>query len=574
MTDILYKVGVQLETTGDLGGKLDGINNSANKLTGSLGRMTGNLTNAFTGAIESAVTLGAHFAMWGTTALVGAIAGVTALNSQLELSTIGIADLLNSNNMTSGFTDGMDQASKLMTKMRQDAAALPGEFKDLERIFQMSAVSGLKHGQSVQDIEKLSSRAMAYGIGAAGINGPMIARELSAILEGHSTSANVFSRKLGLDSKAVNKMTYADRFTEVSKQLAKHDDAIPYYEQSFQGLWTSLVDKGKLFITNTTAPLFDSIKTTLHHVLGWLGTHEAQVKNFSETLGHFISNAWDTSVHKLELWGPKMLDYAISFKDNLISAFHTIAPIAEMIFNHLKETAALYGMLKIGGTVLAAGGGGPIMSLLSSFGLSLPVVAAAFAVVGAQVLMMKGAIENTKEGADHASAALFNLSRSGHVLLDGYNKVANSNVNKITDAIGNNALGNLESQAGIVAELFEAVGTKLKDFWNTVDSILHPLSHRDSATNKTPTGFASEKASVKGKKLHWDKQHLLTPKESEEKNKLLNGNGATIIAKIEINVEQTGDPERVARAVMDKLVNIKKFKTSSPFATNFSAVPK
>src|ERR1700690_209995 len=401
MADVIYKVGVELSSTGDLGGKLDGISNSANKLSGNLGRMSGHLINSFTGALESVVRLGATMATVAAGALTTAVVGVSKLNAELEMTNIALADLFKSSGATTTMVGGMELAGNIMAKMRVDAAALPGEFKDLANIFQMSAVSGLQNGKNADEIEKMSAKVMAFGIGAAHLTGPIIARQLAGLLEGHATAANNMSRKLGIDARDFNKKSYSERFAEVSEKLSKHDDAIPYYEKSFTGIWTSLIDKGKLFLTEATEPLFAAIKNSLGQILDWFGDNGATTTNWAEKIGKILGDAWKHGSDFVMKWAPKMESMAYAFKDAVLSAFEKIKPIAEYIWDKFGNIDSLlhgmegYAVLKLAGLVLSSGGG----AALAAVGAPALAAGAAVAVVGAAMIAAPGDKELAVEDA-------------------------------------------------------------------------------------------------------------------------------------------------------------------------------
>ena len=168
--------------------------------------------------------------------------------------------------------EGMSVASSVMAQMRKDAAALPGEFRDLVGIFKTISVPGFQAGASIDQIRSLAAQAMAVSQ-VMGLPMEQASREMAMLLEGRAGAPhNVLGMRMaglgGERAEAFNKMPAADRLETVRKELEKFAPAIEAYSHSFEGLSSTLVDNAKRFLGLATAPIFDRIKGVLSDANG------------------------------------------------------------------------------------------------------------------------------------------------------------------------------------------------------------------------------------------------------------------------------------------------------------------
>ena len=109
---------------------------------------------------------------------------------------------------------GMSVAADVMSQMRKDAAALPGEFRDLVGIFKTISIPGFQAGASVDEIRAVAAQAMAVSQ-VMGLPMEQASRELAMLLEGRAGAHNVLGMRLaglaGQRAEAFNKLTAADR---------------------------------------------------------------------------------------------------------------------------------------------------------------------------------------------------------------------------------------------------------------------------------------------------------------------------------------------------------------------------
>src|SRR5579883_673228 len=261
--DVTYKVEIELSTKGNLARELGGLGGRADALDSAFAKIGATLDSA----IDRAASLVSTMAKIGAVGAGAAITyGVVKLNNELEKTQIALGAIFKANNLTSDIEGGIGLAGGVMKDMRRDAAALPGEFKDLVGIFKTVSVPGFQAGASIDELRKLSAHAMAVSA-VVGLPMEQTARELAMLMEGRAGAHNVLGMRLaglgGDRAEAFNKLPAAERLAAVRADLEKFAPAIEAYSHSFEGLSSTLIDNAKRFLGAATLPLFDRIKTAL-----------------------------------------------------------------------------------------------------------------------------------------------------------------------------------------------------------------------------------------------------------------------------------------------------------------------
>lgn len=380
MSGTRYLVDIQLEVHGELPGKVAAATAGVDKLGGSLSRVSseavafgGKLADAYTGAVER---VGALVLNMGKLAAVGvmggAVYGVTVLNNELEKTQIGIGALLNASGKSSGMVNGMDQAAGLMSQMRKDAAALPGEFSDIATIFKSSASSAFNAGMDPRGLEKLSAQAMAVGA-VQGLGSDMVGRELSQLFEGRAGAHNVLGARLGFTgdrAKSLNDASGADRIKMITGEIAKYAPAIDVMATSFQGLTTTTISSLKQVGAAATEPLFERVKLTLMDVNQWFTDNQSRVAAWSERVGVKIADAFEWGKATVLEWYPAIEAFAENAYAKLSEVWKSIGPTVKEIAAGLKDAMGdpgtidkiikaleLYAGIKIGSGAASLFGG-------------------------------------------------------------------------------------------------------------------------------------------------------------------------------------------------------------------------
>jgi hypothetical protein len=327
MSDVIYRVAVELSTKGDLsaqaGGavsKLGAVDAAAKGATQSASTLASSLGHALESVADKAISVATSLAMIGAGgAFAAATYGVLKVNNELEKTKISIAAIFGAHGLSKDMPEGMTMATDIMAKMRKDAASLPGEFKDLVGIFKTISVPGFQAGASPEQVRTLSAKTMASGA-VAGLPMEQTAREMAMLLEGRAGGHNVLGLRLaglgGEKAEAFNKLTPEKRFAAVSKELDKFAPAIEAYKTSFEGLSSTLKDNVKGFLGQATSPLFEHIKKSLGEANDWFDTHGDKVSELAERIGDKLGAAWDWVIAKAKALAPIVEHVAVMLKEH------------------------------------------------------------------------------------------------------------------------------------------------------------------------------------------------------------------------------------------------------------------
>jgi hypothetical protein len=387
MSDLNYRLVVDMSTKGTLGSQLERMGPRAQSADSALKRVGesarsigGDIAGAFTGAVEKVGGLTLALGKLGAIAAGGAIAyGVAGLNNELEKTQISLAAILSAQGVVSTVPRGLMMAGDVMKEMRKDAALLPGEFKDLLSFFKLGLTSGLQSGATVPGFEKMSANAMAAAA-AVGVNMDQAAREFAQLLGGHAGTHNVFGSLLGFTgdkAKTFNAESGAKRLKDIETAVKKYEGAIEVFGGSFDAISSTLKDNAKKALGAGTAGLFDRVKIAMADANRWWDQNEDKGIHFAEMVGERLNYAFDFGRSKIEEWGPTLVTFAKNAGVEIEKIWSRVEPILDRLgpkvqealadpktFDRLEDTAKLYAGLKVGGALLPAlgplfsGGGG------------------------------------------------------------------------------------------------------------------------------------------------------------------------------------------------------------------------
>lgn len=463
--NITYLVEIELATKGSLvnagveeaAGKVAGLDRNMGGLSAAtkdlassyldFGRSIG---NAFMGVMDKVVDLGMGLTTLGaTTAFGGLMYGAFSLNNELEKTTMSIASILQAAGQVPDIGTGLEKSASIMTSMRKDAAALPGEFQDLIGIFRTIATPGFNLGMTEQSLEKFSSRAMAAGA-VMGLRSDMVGRELSQALEGRVGGHNVFATRLGITGAEAEKfrgLKPEERVAALEKQLTKYDGAVQAFGASFEAQSSTAIDNMKLFGVEASKPLFEKAKVALTEINGWFDNNQGTVTHYANAVGELIRDGFDKGRLVLLEYGPAFITFAENAYDRLKGIFIEAKPYLEAFGEKMKEILSdpgtidkiitalkLYAAIKVGGALLSVGGpvggiakagfafagaGGGIGSGLGGVGGALGGMAGA-----------EGGLAALLPGLAGAASALFILAAAAAAAYAGYRVY-----NEYTDAV-------------------------------------------------------------------------------------------------------------------------------------------
>ena len=293
--------------------------------------------DAIAGKLESVGKVGL---MAGAAAGVGFLAwGVGKLNNSLEQTRISLGAMLQASHFAPNITSGMEQAGGLMTRLRKDAASLPGTFEDLAGIYKTMAIPAFAAGMNPDQLRGMASKTMAFGTGVAGLQSDQVAREMAMLLEGRASHRNVLGLRLGFtgdDAKKLNAESGSQRVADITKRLDKYKDAIEEYKHSFQGLSTTLMSNVREFSATATGPLFNRIKATLEDMNSWFDKNHTWVMDWGKAIGEKLGGAFDWAKKKVLEWAPVVQTFIENAVAKLSSLFDKWGPELERVGEAVK----------------------------------------------------------------------------------------------------------------------------------------------------------------------------------------------------------------------------------------------
>lgn len=600
MSDVTYRVAIEFATSGNLGAdlgrhisKLDGLSGSISRIGHEATILAGSLSGAFERAVDGAFSLAGALAKVGATAALGTVTyGTLLLNKELENTQIALAAIFGANGITSSMPEGMTVAADVMTQMRKDAAALPGQFRDLVGIFKTISVPGFQAGASVDQVRDVAAQTMAVSQ-VMGLPMEQASREMAMLLEGRAGAHNVLGIRLaglaGERAEAFNKLPAADRLAAVRRELEKFAPAIEAYSHSFEGLSSTLIDHAKQFLSLATMPLFDRIKHSLSEINTYFDTHEHDVEEVANTVGRRLAAGWDEVESIVKRIGPvvgRMADDIVHMQPaDLAKKLEHAGEIGLAI--KLAPTAMRAGSSMLGWGLDAFGGAdavGGVAALTELGTVALPAVAATAFVAAGAVDDLTDKMSVYHDSATDSMKKLAEQAEQYKTTLQEVGDRAKRELGPAADTAGDIALGALAN--------FKLLG-------DASDQRAASLSNY--ATKIDETGDAAEGAAMKmahALKLFYDVQpeetarvkspqdaydpgllggHFFealanaTKKNETKRGPAAGGGGGVHVDRVEITVASNLDPNRVARVIAGHLADLARYRKSSAYVPNFSA---
>lgn len=627
-----YKVEIELSTKGSLNQQLEGTrvrissaDSAASKLLGSL-RSLGSQAMAPLDAVASKIwTIGSHLAVvGGGAAFAGLTYGATQFNAELEKAQITLGTIMNAQGAATSIYQGLDMAGSVMSQMRKDAAALPGEFSDLMNIFTTSATSGFRTGASVQQLRAMAAQVMAAGATVA-MPLDQVAREYAMLLEGRSGAHNVFGmRVMGLSGTAAeefNKTKPEERLELIGSALAKYAPAMQVYKTSFEGLSSTLADNAKLVVGTATQPLFERAKSNLIWVNDWFEKNDTLISTKAQAIGSHLAYAFDKGKAALVEWWPAIETFASNAYARLVEIWRDIGPAVKdalggvkdflkdpAAFDKILTVAKVYGGLKVGGAVAGAGFGmaGDVLQVAGAAKQMGWIGGAAKAAEGAggaaQLLSASGGIAKLGEAASKAAVPLLAIAAAGatwSMAYDQFTKLTpewnkhfggDDSAARITYASNMAAkFGGDLSAAAYASEDFQSVLRGAIDSGDSLTASLMMLktsadtaagslanialarARQEERNDAMAAGYLSQMTGATTTALINGAFEKAQAAQSKKPGSHPGGGGGTNVQKVEIVVTSNQEPSRIARMVLSQIQDLQRHPRVSRSVPNYSA---
>lgn len=348
MSDTVYRVITRYEA--DTAGAEQKVGTMASRIGSTIANAAGGVASIFDRAVVAVGRMAAAAAVAAGVAGVGALYhGVVQLNAQAEETGIAIAGMLNAGGATRNFEAAMRLSDSLILRMREHARDLPGEFEDLQNLFQGGLMGGLNAGKSTTEIEALSSRMMAV-TQALRIDSQQAGRDFAMMLEGRAgAQVATFTRlrgQIGLTAEQFNALSASERFDRISRALNGFDPMIRRFGSSWAAVSSTFKDTLTTFLRTATAPLFDRARDGLSSVNDWLEHNRDKVQRIASIISDRLVRGFDTLVER----GRQLYDFLRN-----LSLQHVLDQVQRIGGGMLTARAGL-GLMSSPGVLGAVGG--------------------------------------------------------------------------------------------------------------------------------------------------------------------------------------------------------------------------
>lgn len=361
MADTTYRVRTVYEAD------TDGATSKVSALASSFGGVARAFDGAAVGGALAVATVGVGLLLHG----------VTSLNAGAEEARISIAGLFQAGTGgqgAAGFQEALAESDSIIQRMRVHANELPGEFRDLQNVFEGGLLPGLEAGKTAEQIEGLSATFMAVTQGFH-IESQNAGRELQMLLEGraggHIAMWNHISGLVGKTAQQFNAMSRAARFEAIEHALAGFGPMVQAYGNTWAAAESTAKDHLSQLLRVGTAPLFEHMKDALNQANHWFEANQASLERWATLIGTRIAHGFDYIVDK----GHQLFEMIQHFD---------LSHMVEQV-QHLGGgmVAARAGMSLLGSTSVLEGAGGLVgggaMAGAGVIGLVLAPIIAAFA---------------------------------------------------------------------------------------------------------------------------------------------------------------------------------------------------
>jgi hypothetical protein len=272
------------------------LNSQHEALANRISSVSSTLAGGFDRVVGTVARLTTGLAIAAAAAGMGVLVqGVTRLNADAEDARISIGGMFQAAGAARDFTGALAMSDGIIARMRVHANALPGEFRDLQNVFEGGLLPGLNNGKTADQVEQLSASFMAVSQ-TFRVDSATAGRELNMMLEGRAGSHIVMWSRLhgliGKTSQEFNQMTGAQRFEAIQRALGGFGPAIEAYGHSWAAVSSTAKDHLQTMLRIGTQPLFERVKGTLERLNGWFERNQVRIEHWAVVVGDHLANAF------------------------------------------------------------------------------------------------------------------------------------------------------------------------------------------------------------------------------------------------------------------------------------------
>jgi hypothetical protein len=439
------------------------------------------------------------------------LAAVISLHSEAESARVAIAGLLSAGDLpgAKNFQMAMAMSAEIIAKMRKDARELPGEFADLQNIFQFSILGGSQAGKSVNDIESMSAKMMAVTKGL-GISSEFAGREFAELMEGRASSRVTLFAKLKnlmgdphMDAAKFNALSATEKWEKIQKALESFGPMISEYGKTWEAVSSTAEDYLRNIMRIGSSGVFETLKRNLQEANEWYERNEKAIMAVSSAIFDGIGNAIGTVYgifKEMVLVVADVLDYFGLFNNST----QTIRDLGDAI------GLALTAVIMIKGATLAWEGAQWALNLAMAanpLGIMIALVAALAAGIAIVVSYMEDMRDTwiiltndpafaklaSHMGIDIVDGALSGKLHSVDRAREAEMRMAERQ-NFMKDAYGDNGpLAHLKMLVGAGGKVGEAGDHPIKKLMEFgIPGLFTPSAATFNAAHKPPTGAKPE----------------------------------------------------------------------------------
>ena len=618
----------------EAGGKVDALKSkfdtakaSSGELGGAISALGSSAVEAFTGVVEKVGEIGIGLAALGVSTGIAAVTyGVIGLNSNLETTKVSLGAVLNANNQANGIAAGVEKASGWIAQMKKDARDLPGEFEDLLGIEQSSAGTAFNAGMDIPKFEKVASSVMAAAK-ALSVQTDQAGRELGQLFEGRAGAHNVLGMRLKIDAhqlyedldgvkKHFKDLTAEGRVKAIEDAVGKFEPAIKAFGNTYDAQSSTLVDNVKNLIQIGTKELFGRVVADLGDINNWFESNRDTVEQYARQAGHWLVDVHDKARKIAEEWIPILKDFGERAYGKFVELWRDAGPIIEGIAKSVKDFLGdkdsvdrmatllkLYIVAKAGGAIMGMGplaglakagvsdlaGGGAALGAGGGGVAGAAMIAAAAGVALAVWQGMKLSAEVSDRSSDQwkgdvNQARLLSEDQGGQIsYTNEYTRGVLEDAYKNADNFKSTLDGVLSGTIALqdaVTNMTEAAGQAaydLQDFaiglHNVVDDMNKMLKDARDADMKDIGDSAAHYMAAMNLADQQAGRPVGSTAAADKKRKDDKAGGGNTTVNINFTISSNQSPDQIARKVVQKLVDKRRFRTTSSGVPNWGVLP-
>lgn len=520
-----------------------------------------------------------RLAMVGVAAIGGVAAmgvrtlarGLFDLHTQAEQTGVAIAGALSVNGAAGGIDDGMRQAGAIMSQIRKDAAALPGEANDYITVFTTALPAALQSGfRSGLDVSRFTNQfgalASTWGIDAA-----QGGRDLRFMLQGHAGAQVAMWTQLqpiiGKTAEEFNRLSAAERRVALEGAVGRFAPMIGRMGPTMAAQIGTLKENWNELRKTATAPLFEHATAAVTRLNGYIEANGPWITHTLTSWGESAAHGFDAMVDRgthaldyLRTEGARSVAYLRGHWRELVSEIERSGRSALSVYAGLRAGSAVLGAAQTVGGIAGAARSAGLLGGAGEAGGAASLAAAAPVAVGA-LLAVGAAGLAIHDGAFDVNAALRDLDPSLRILKSGLGELADATrplvvaygstlLTAITEFAGvvTPIVGGLASVLGTVVRLETEIAHLAIDPWRDFYRGITGSREGPGTANANNVDSAMTDAAMRDHTISYRATATARPGGNAPTNPAARTHHTTI--NNHFKIEQADNPERVALSVL------------------------